>query len=45
MPLDHSWSIALHLILDGFLLGIGWIVSQAIYDAALWIASRRRPQP
>lgn len=44
MPLDHSWSIALHLILDGFLLGVGWIIASAVYSAVLWVLGQRRAQ-
>lgn len=40
MPLDHSWTIAFHLILDGLLLGIGWFLANAIYSAILWVLNR-----
>jgi hypothetical protein len=42
MPLSLTLSTALVLILDGFLLGVGWIVAQAIYDTAIWVLSRKR---
>ena len=41
MPLDMSWTIALMLVLDGFLLGIGWIVASAVYSAVLWVLGKR----
>ena len=42
MPLDMSWWTALMLVLDGFCLGIGWIVAQAIYSAILGVLGRGR---
>jgi len=40
MPLELSWSVAWHLIADGFLIGVGWIVAGAVYAALLGVLSR-----
>lgn len=40
MPTALTWTLALILIADGFLLGLGWIVAQAIYAAVLSVLSR-----
>lgn len=42
MPTALTWTLALILIADGFLLGIGWIIAQAIYSALLAVLSRGR---
>ncbi len=44
MPLELTWHIAFILALDGFCLGIGWILAGAVYSAILWIAGQRRAQ-
>ena len=41
MPTALTWMIALILIADGFLLGIGWILAQAVYAAVLWVLGKR----
>jgi hypothetical protein len=45
MPTALTWGLALVLIADGFLLGIGWILAQAVYSAILWVLGQRRSQP
>jgi len=42
MPTELTWHLALVLIGDGLLLGIGWIIASAIYSAILWVLSRGR---
>ena len=42
MPLDMSWSIAFHLLLDGFCLGIGWVIAQVIYAFIVGVLSRKQ---
>lgn len=44
MPTELSWSLVLPLIVDGFLLGIGWIIASAIYAAILSVLNRGRAQ-
>lgn len=41
MPTDISLWIALMLVLDGFFLGIGWIIAGAVYSAVLWVLGKR----
>lgn len=45
MPTELTWHIALVLVADGFLLGIGWIIASAIYAAILSVLNRGRTQP
>jgi len=42
MPLELTWHIAFILALDGFCLGVGWIVASAVYSAVLWVLGQRR---
>jgi hypothetical protein len=45
MDIGLTSMLWLNLVLAGFLLGIGWQLAVAIYDAILWVAGRRRAQP
>lgn len=45
MPTELTWHIALVLVADGFLLGIGWIIASAVYAAILWVLGQRRANP
>lgn len=42
MPTELSWSYVLPLIVDGFLIGLGWIIASAIYAAILGVLARGR---
>ncbi len=47
MPLELTWHIAFILALDGFCLGVGWILAGVVYNAVcsavLWVLGQRRP--
>lgn len=40
MPTALTWTLALILIADGFLLGIGWVLAHAIYSGLVALLAR-----
>lgn len=43
MDISLTAYLWLNLILAGFLLGLGWQLAVAIYNAILWVVGQRRP--